>query len=241
MLSPEASRVWEFLSRQPALAGFVLVGGTGLALRLRHRRSDDFDLAFPAEQLPRGRIEALVRIAPGQGIRLALSQDEAAASQFLEAGLELGDYQQNYLANGTVKVSFFSPEPPFRRILAGPAEDRVRIASLPELFKTKCLVSALRSKSRDWLDLYLLLRNHGFSIRDYHAAFAEAGVDAQWEIGMSRLCSGVRQADDEGYAHLLPRSPTLEEMRDFFVAQRNVLEISLARDRSRAGQESAPS
>ena len=41
---PETERVWKFLKDEPSLAGFVLVGGTALALRLGHRRSEDLDL-----------------------------------------------------------------------------------------------------------------------------------------------------------------------------------------------------
>jgi hypothetical protein len=48
MLPTAANRVWEFLARQPALAGFVLLGDTGLSLRIAHRLSEDFDLAEPS-------------------------------------------------------------------------------------------------------------------------------------------------------------------------------------------------
>lgn len=235
MLPTAANRVWQFLARQPALAGFVLVGGTGLSLRIEHRLSADFDLAYPSKQLPRGRIAALLRLASAEGMTFEWNQDEATVAQFADAGLELADYQQNYLVNAGVKVSFFSPEPPWRQVLREPAQGTVRIATLPELFKTKCLVSAVRSKSRDWLDLYLLLRFHGFSIQDYRRAFVEAGVEGQWEIGLSRLCSGVPPAHDEGYAHLLRNAPALEEMRRFFVEQRDRLERELAQERSLEG------
>jgi hypothetical protein len=42
------------------------------------------------------------------------------------------------------------------------------------------------------------------------------------------LCSGIPQRSDEGYSHLLTTPPTLEEMKQFFVAQRNKLEVELA-------------
>ena len=47
MLPVETERVWEFLKEQPALAGFVLIGGTALAPRIGHRRTEDLDLAYP--------------------------------------------------------------------------------------------------------------------------------------------------------------------------------------------------
>jgi hypothetical protein len=120
-------------------------------------------------------------------------------------------------------------------VLTEQAEARLRIASLKELFRAKCLVSAARSKTRDWIDLYLLLRDHGFTLRDYHAAFVEAGVAAQCDIGLSRLCSGVPQRDDEGYAHLMPNPPSLEAMKQFFIAQRDRLEIDWAAEKRARG------
>jgi hypothetical protein len=130
--------------------------------------------------------------------------------------------------NGAVKVSFFAPEEPLRKVLAARAEGAARVATLPELFKTKCLVSAQRSKTRDWLDLFLLMRDHGFSIRDYQASFEEAGVLSQCDLGLARLAGGVPQRDDEGYAHLLPDAPPLEVMKSFFTEQRDRLEVERA-------------
>lgn len=234
MLPPDTHRVWNFLKQQPALAGFILIGGSGLALRIEHRLSEDLDFACCESRLPRARLEALARIAREAGFDFTLLQDEATLQDFFDSGLDLCDYQQNYLVNGKVRVSFFSPDPPLAKVLQSPPEARARIASLTELFKAKSLVSAVRSKSRDWIDLYLLLRKHGFTLRDYREAFREAGVASQFEIGLSRLCSGTPQKDDEGYAHLLPHAPSIQEMRAFFIAQRDQLEVELAAEALRS-------
>jgi hypothetical protein len=45
MLKPDTEAVWQFLRRQPGLTGFVLMGGSALALRLGHRQSEDLDRA----------------------------------------------------------------------------------------------------------------------------------------------------------------------------------------------------
>lgn len=233
MLPPKTEKVWSFLSQQPALKGFVLIGGSALALRIQHRISEDLDLAFPAERLPCARLDALLRAAAIAGIQYRRANNEEAVHEFADGGLNLDDYQQDFVWNCSVKVSFFAPEPPMIKVLAGASEPRARVATLEELFKTKCLVSALRSKTRDWLDLFLLMRDHGFTIRDYADAFAQMSDATQRDIGLIRLCSGVPQKDDEGYAHLLPNAPSLEEMKAFFVAQRDKLEIELAKDAKR--------
>lgn len=233
MLPPATEKVWNFLKEQPALSGFVLAGGSALALRLQHRLSEDLDLLYPGTRLPRQRLDALCRLAAESGFRFEANDDETAVQEFADSTLELRDYQQDFLVNQSVKVSFFAPDEPLRRILAAPAGRTARIATLSELFKTKCLVSAKRSKTRDWLDLFLLLRDHGFSIRDYEAAFGEAGVASECDLGLARLVGGVPQRDDEGYAHLLSNAPSLEAMKAFFTEQRNRLEVERAAEAAR--------
>lgn len=228
MLPPETERVWQFLKNQPALAGFVLVGGSALALRIKHRISEDLDLAYPEIQLPRDRLDSLLRTAAQSGLEFEHNDNEAALQEFLQGGMELRDYQQDFLANRAVKLSFFAPEAPVLRVLNLPRESTVRIASLAELFKMKCLVSARRSKTRDWLDLYVLMSQHGFSVTDYESAFREAGVESEADIGLARMCGGNPQKDDEGYVHLLPNAPKLEVMTAFFCDQRQKRERDAA-------------
>jgi hypothetical protein len=57
VLPPHTERVWHFLREQPSLAGFILVGGSGLALRIGHRLSEDLDLAYPEVRPPCDRFE----------------------------------------------------------------------------------------------------------------------------------------------------------------------------------------
>ena len=206
----------------------MLVGGSALALRIRHRISEDLDLAFPDSVLPRARIDAMLRLAQEAGLDFQHNDDEAAVQEFALGGLELRDYQQNFLVDRVVKVSFFTPDTEFAQVFTELSEPTPRVASLAELFKTKCLVSARRSKTRDWLDLYILMYEHGFSIRDYKAAFLQAGSETQFDIGLARLCSGVPQRDDEGYSHLMSDPPTIEVMKAFFIAERDRLEVESA-------------
>jgi hypothetical protein len=142
----------------------------------------------------------------------------------------LNDYQQNFAVNNAVKVSFFTPDRVLASVLSASKDLKLRLASLDELFKTKCLVSAVRSKTRDWLDLYVLIQEHGFSIRQFADVFEQAGVPAQRDTALSRLCSGVPQADDEGYMHLMERPPSIAEIQEFFIQQRTRLEIESARE-----------
>ena len=235
MLPPETEAVWEFVKTQPALGGFVLIGGSALALRLGHRRSEDLDLACLERRLPRPHLEALLLLARNHGLRFDRDDDEVTLQYFIQDGLELHDFQQNFVAGGGVKVSFFTADDQLRRVLTAPREATPRVATLEELFNAKCLVSALRSKTRDWLDLYLLMREHGFTIQQFAEAFRRAGAENQCDTALARLCSGIPQKDDEGYAHLLAAPPSLPEITAFFQEQRNRLEIEKASQVKRRG------
>lgn len=228
MLLPETASLWNHLRGQPSLHGFVLIGGTALALHLRHRVSEDLDFIHPGPRLPREQIAQLAREGTRCGFCFERNDNPLAVDEFALAGNDLNDFQQDFLVNATTKVSFFAPEPEILRIVATDPQAPLRVATLDELFKTKCLVTARRSKTRDWLDLFLLLRDHGFNLLDYRAAFFTAGIGGQYESGLLRLCRGIPQRNDEGYEHLLAKPPSLDEMRLFFQEQRDWMEIKLA-------------
>ncbi|MBI2950314.1 MAG: nucleotidyl transferase AbiEii/AbiGii toxin family protein [Verrucomicrobia bacterium] len=239
MLAPETDRVWQFLKEQEALAGFVLVGGSGLSLRINHRISEDLDFAFFGDRLPRQRLDGLMAASANGALHFERNDDAAALNEFSLGGIEIHDYQQDFLVNDRVKVSFFVPAPALLNVLASGDTSGPRIATLDELFKAKCLVSSRRSKTRDWLDLFLLLRMHGYAAQDYRNAFLEAKDEPNCDIGLTRLCSGIPQRDDEGYAHLMENAPSLDEMKASFVKMRDEIEIGRAAEAAtrRAGGE----
>ncbi|HMO65629.1 MAG TPA: nucleotidyl transferase AbiEii/AbiGii toxin family protein, partial [Verrucomicrobiota bacterium] len=230
VLPPETERVWSFVREQPSLAGFVLVGGTALALHLGHRRSEDLDLVWTGIRLPRVGLDQFTRAAAEAGVPFTPHDDPAALEEFAFGGGDLRDHQQDFLAAGVVKVSFFTADAALARVLRPGVPTGVRVADLDELFKAKALVSASRSRTRDWLDLYLLLRSGRFSLRDFRSAFHEAGIPQACDTALGRLCGGVPSRGDEGFEHLLPDPPSLAQMSEFFRAERDALQIQLAQE-----------
>ena len=228
MLPPETRKLWEYLSKQQTLAGFVLIGGSALTLRLRHRISEDLDFLFTGDRLPKARLEVLVMQAAKDGFVFIRNDNEAALEDFEHVGMELHDHQQDFLVNNAVKVSFFVGQGGLEKVIRKTSANEVRLAELDELFKSKCLVSALRSKSRDWLDLYLLFREHGFTVQDYCRVFSDVGLEVNCGIGLARLASGTPQRDDEGYAHLLSKAPSIEDMAKYFSQLRDEMEVQRA-------------
>lgn len=148
----------------------MLVGGSGLSLRLNHRSSEDLDFAFFGDRLPRQRLDGLMAASAKGAFRFERNDDAAALNEFSLGGIELQDYRN---------------------------------------------------------------------------AFLEAKDEPNCDIGLTRLCSGIPQRDDEGYAHLMKNAPSLDEMKASFVKMRDEIEIGRAAEaaRRRAGGEksSAPS
>jgi hypothetical protein len=74
------------------------------------------------------------------------------------------------------------------------------------------------------------MKEKGFSLADYQEAFREAGVESQYETGLTRLCSGMPRKNDEGYIHLLPEPPSIQVMKDFFIHERDLFEVQKAKE-----------
>lgn len=154
---PRSQRLlWPELQSTPA--EFVLYGGTGLALRLAHRESEDFDF-FSSDPLDGERLLAEVPYL-----------DHAEVVQRAENTLTcLVD------RDGPIRVSFFG----------GLALDRVQdpervegpgllVASLLDLAATKAHVVQGRASAKDYLDVDALVHLGGISLS--HALGAAAAV-----------------------------------------------------------------
>lgn len=141
ILPPPQRQLWPELSRVPA--EFVLYGGTALALRLGHRQSLDFDF-FSSTPFD------------AAGLQTVLAW---------EAEAEVLQFQPNTLTvairrGGQVKVSLFGGLR-FGRVgtLEFAGDSRVRVASLLDLAATKLKVVQERAESRDYIDLFHLLKS----------------------------------------------------------------------------------
>jgi hypothetical protein len=145
ILPPAQQQLWPQL-RKAAAVGFVLYGGTAVALRLGHRASVDFDF-FSEKPLDREAIEAAF---PFVAHSTAL-QDERNTLSVLAP---YGDSEHSH-----VKVSFFGTigfgrvgQPDF-------TADRVlQVASLDDLMATKVKVVLQRAEAKDYSDIAVMLK-----------------------------------------------------------------------------------
>lgn len=171
ILPPPQRTLWDELGAAIP-SGFVLYGGTGLALRLGHRNSEDFDFFSNETFLPAD----LERQVP-----------------FLQASQRLQSSQNTLVSlvdrNGPVKVSFFGGLG-LKRVGDPEAaeEGGVLIASLLDLAATKVKVVQDRAEAKDYLDLNRLLEEGLDLNQALSAALAVYGDVFNPLLSLKALC-----------------------------------------------------
>lgn len=141
ILPAAQQELWPLLAKTIDL-GFVLYGGTAIALRLGHRYSVDFDF-FSSKTLNKKELkESLPFLANATTL-----QEEANAWVVLVP-----------VASGQVKVSFFGTIDFGRIGQADTTSDGVlKVASLDDLLATKVKVILQRVESKDYIDIATII------------------------------------------------------------------------------------
>jgi Nucleotidyl transferase AbiEii toxin, Type IV TA system len=145
VLPPEQKQLWPHL-RPTAPLGFVLYGGTAIALQLGHRSSVDFDF-FTDQPLDRGRMYSAF---PFLNVSTLLQDQPNTLSSFVSSGPE----QQH-----RVKVSFYGGIDHGRVGEPRATDDEVlQVASLDDLLATKLKTVLQRVESKDYRDIAAMLK-----------------------------------------------------------------------------------
>lgn len=144
VLSPTQQQLWPMLAPAAEL-GFVLYGGTAIALRLGHRTSVDFDF-FSSRPLDQ---RALASAMPFTRTATTLQATPDTLTLQVPGGP----------APGEVKVSFFALPGFGRTGQPERTEDGVlRVASPMDLLATKLKTILQRAEAKDYRDIAALLR-----------------------------------------------------------------------------------
>ncbi|SFM08280.1 Nucleotidyl transferase AbiEii toxin, Type IV TA system [Desulfomicrobium norvegicum] len=125
----------------PDFPKFYLCGGTALALQIGHRKSIDFDLAIPEEIRP----ESILRSLQTKG-------------HFPEHTLTATSDELTIILQG-VKFTFFSFPFPIRPTVSW-SRAGIRLPEIPVIGSMKAYALGRRSKWKDYVDLYFMLRDH---------------------------------------------------------------------------------
>jgi hypothetical protein len=174
-LHPQTQAVFATLAASELTRGFLLIGGTALALQIAHRISNDLDFLFTQAngKLPTQRIDQLVAHLRAQGRQTELITDSSAESTFrINTGELLSDYARDYAIDG-VKVTFFAAnarrQPKRFAFWENASRDlnanfAFSVLSLDGLKIAKTLVLQDRVRSRDLFDLMILIRDYDYTI-----------------------------------------------------------------------------
>jgi len=171
---------------------FYLVGGTAIALYLGHRKSIDFDL------FKKGNIDHKKNL------------DRIQQSGYPYQITRRVTDQMNLVLNG-VKVTFF--QYPFDLPAKQQVEDFVRIPELLDLAAMKAYALGRRSKWKDYVDLYFLLKEH-FTIEQISKRATEIfGELFSEKMFRAQLCYFEDVDYTEEVDWLMPNPPTNEEIQ----------------------------
>lgn len=130
----------------PHVKGFVLGGGTALALQLNHRKSYDFDF-FSLSKIQKKFIEKLSQTIPIANI----SQD---------TGDEL-----TFFTKDAIKVTFLNY--PYKQVFPlVRLENGLELFSVRDIAIQKAYTIGRRGEYRDYFDLYAILKNNYISLKE---------------------------------------------------------------------------
>ena len=181
-LPAATARVFAHLYAEPRLSGFTLIGGTALSPQIGHRQSEDLDFYRAAEQLPSRTINAVLANARRAGFAVhdILSPTQISQTR-INYAVDLHDWVQDWAVGG-VKVSFrvfngYGAQ--MRAITAYPRVEeqseqteqmeqivqRFSILGIEGIFAAKSCLLNRRARSRDLFDVYILMQEHGYSVR----------------------------------------------------------------------------
>lgn len=142
VLTKDAYKVFVALKKLSFMKDFYLAGGTGLALRIGHRVSIDFDFFTDKNDLS---------LQHQNNILQRLRQE----SNFLIESQENGTLKVRL---GNTLVSFFYY--PYPLISSTVELEGITIASIEDIALMKIAATIGRGSKRDFIDFYFIIRNH---------------------------------------------------------------------------------
>ena len=144
------------LTKSKELTGWILAGGTGLALHLGHRISEDFDF-FRTDAID---VRRLHNVFSGFGKYETLQEEE---------------HTLTILALKT-KISFFRIKNPF--IFETTPYRFFSIADIRDIALMKLVAISSRGSRKDFVDLFEILRG-GMSLQECFAALSEKYIEGR--------------------------------------------------------------
>jgi Nucleotidyl transferase AbiEii toxin, Type IV TA system len=171
---------------------YYLVGGTAIALHIGHRESIDFDL-FKEKDIRK--------------------RDVYTKLRNIDYKVSFADYNQINMLSKGVKITFFSF--PYQVPLNSELKGYLKMPDLLTLGAMKAFALGRRSKWKDYVDLYFILKSHYSFIEISKKAkeiFKDEFIEKQF-IAQLGYFKGINY--DEEVTFLIPNPPTEDEIKNF--------------------------
>lgn len=141
-LSSATQKLFERLTRLPFISDFYLAGGTGLAIHLGHRFSDDLDFFSDAARAvdsdQRGKLIEILRDDPD--LKIMWDKDGTFVAQWRAVGISLFRLNYNALFLPTEQIN------------------GINIAQIEEIGAMKLAAILLGGTRKDYIDLFFILK-----------------------------------------------------------------------------------
>lgn len=153
-LTPELRGIFDAVSRLDCIKGLYLCGGTAQSIQMNHRLSEDLDFELLGFRKERPSLDF-------QGII------DEVSSVFPDTRKEIlgEDHFQLFVTGRMVKLSFYRPNNPVKYIHDGYRYHNLVAPSLQDLLGMKLYTICLRTRTRDFYDIYCLLEK-GLSLSE---------------------------------------------------------------------------
>lgn len=214
----------------------TLLGETALSLQINHRLSEDLGFTYFTDKLPFREISRLINDLKVKGFAVVNTLDQSKISQARINGYDLEDFIREYTING-VKVSFFvmnkgssSRREYFKNAPILNTNGAFTILNVNSLFESKSVVLMDRVKSRDIYDLMVLIKNHGYQVRDIIDAIQtiDEKEDQQARAALDILTGLIPlDRDDPGFEPI-GIEVDMSSVYEFFIEKVNDYESSIA-------------
>lgn len=174
---------------------FYLVGGTAIALHLGHRRSIDFDLFKFGGIKPKSIIQTISDFQYQYFVTRRVTE---------QLNLTIHD----------VKFTFY--QYPFKIRATEKLDDILRLPSLLDLAAMKAYALGRRSKWKDYVDIYFILKDHFSVIQISERAKDLFGQLFSEKLFRAQLCYFKDIDYSESVEYIVPPVPE-EEIREFLL------------------------
>lgn len=184
---------------------FYLTGGTALAaFYFNHRYSEDLDF-FSETEVDKLAIETFLKTIKG---RLAI---------------EKTDYQESF--NRNIVFLFLKSKEilkteftyfPFPRIEKGIQEGHLQVDSIFDIAVNKLFTIYQNPRSRDFIDLYLILREKNFEFSDL---IKKARIKFDWHIDLLKLGTQFKKSEELTDWPVMLKKIEPKEWREFFAKE----------------------